>query len=339
MYRHGIGVAQDYQQALNWYQKAADQGDSDAQFYLGVHMLYDSDDYLQDNRQAVYWLRKAAEQGNVTAQEYIGGIYLLGTDTQQGIYWSEKAAEQGSILAADALGKIYEEGKFGVAQDYQKAVRWYRKAVEQDEDIPYARIAQYDLGYMYQYGRGVVQDYQQALSLYHRSAKVGYVDAIVQLSDMYRNGYGVDRNDLLAYTLSVIASTKGNKTALSNKSIYEKLLNPSQIKEGLALAKAWKEGQPLPNHVMTWKKPLEANAEQKVIQPKSNNVPDQLIQRQSNSRYPEAPAAKSGYTTCRTNCFNGDCYRTYSNGQQVHFQAKRKFNPFNGQWEWDSGGC
>lgn len=44
-------------------------------------------------------------------------------------------------------------------------------------------------------------------------------------------------------------------------------------------------------------------------------------------------------TTCNTRCSNGDCYRTYSDGKKVHFQAKQKFNPFNNQFEWDSGQC
>ena len=35
-YRSGNGVTQDLAEAVRWYQKAADQGDADAQFALGV---------------------------------------------------------------------------------------------------------------------------------------------------------------------------------------------------------------------------------------------------------------------------------------------------------------
>ena len=34
-YKKGKGTAQDYKQAINWYQKAADQGHDKAQFHLG----------------------------------------------------------------------------------------------------------------------------------------------------------------------------------------------------------------------------------------------------------------------------------------------------------------
>src|SRR5262245_66376918 len=36
MYRHGLGVPQDFEEALKWYRKAAEQGHAWAQFNLGV---------------------------------------------------------------------------------------------------------------------------------------------------------------------------------------------------------------------------------------------------------------------------------------------------------------
>lgn len=43
--------------------------------------------------------------------------------------------------------------------------------------------------------------------------------------------------------------------------------------------------------------------------------------------------------SCTTHCVNGDCVRQWPNGRKERFQAPRKFNPFNGQWEWDTSGC
>lgn len=43
--------------------------------------------------------------------------------------------------------------------------------------------------------------------------------------------------------------------------------------------------------------------------------------------------------SCTTHCVNGDCVRQWPNGRKERFQAPRKFNPFNGQWEWDASGC
>lgn len=43
--------------------------------------------------------------------------------------------------------------------------------------------------------------------------------------------------------------------------------------------------------------------------------------------------------SCQVNCVNGDCVRRWPNGKSERFQAPRKFNPFNSQWEWDTSGC
>jgi hypothetical protein len=43
--------------------------------------------------------------------------------------------------------------------------------------------------------------------------------------------------------------------------------------------------------------------------------------------------------SCTVNCVNGACVRHWPNGRSERFQAPRKFNPFNSQWEWDTSGC
>jgi TPR repeat protein len=50
--------------------------------------------------------------------------------------------------------------------------------------------AEYELGRMYQSGRGVPQDYRRAVEWYRRSAEQGYAPAERSLGGMYRGGYG-----------------------------------------------------------------------------------------------------------------------------------------------------
>lgn len=40
-----------------------------------------------------------------------------------------------------------------------------------------------------------------------------------------------------------------------------------------------------------------------------------------------------------TFCNNGDCYRTYDNGKQKHFQVSPTYDPINSQWKYDAGSC
>jgi hypothetical protein len=96
-YHKGTEVKQDYQKAVQWYRKAADQGHAHAQYNLGS-MYYSGKGVCQDYSKAVRWLRKAAEQGSKDAQYLLAGMF--------------------------------QQGK-GVAEDYRSADHWYRKAVEQ----------------------------------------------------------------------------------------------------------------------------------------------------------------------------------------------------------------
>ena len=59
------------------YRLAAEQGDAEAQFNLGV--MYDTGGgVLKDKAEAVRWFRLAAEQGDAAAQGLLGHMYALG---------------------------------------------------------------------------------------------------------------------------------------------------------------------------------------------------------------------------------------------------------------------
>ena len=100
------------------------------QLYNKGLRYYEAKDY----NQAVYWYRKAAEQGNATAQFNLGVFYASGygvnKDYYQAVYWYKRAAEQGNMYAQCNLGVCYESG-IGVNKDIEQAVFWYRKAAEQ----------------------------------------------------------------------------------------------------------------------------------------------------------------------------------------------------------------
>ncbi len=62
---------EDYTQAVDWYRRAAECGDVQAQCNLGVCYKYGAG-VPQDFAQAVNWFRKAAEHGDVQAQRNLG---------------------------------------------------------------------------------------------------------------------------------------------------------------------------------------------------------------------------------------------------------------------------
>jgi len=111
-----------------------------------------------DYGKADLWLRRAAEQGNADAQFWLGVGYEQGrlgsTDYREAFKWLQKAAEHGHPDAQVSLGQMYEDGEF-VPQSYALAAKWYRKAAEHSPDNGGAGQGRNQLGMLYEDGLGV----------------------------------------------------------------------------------------------------------------------------------------------------------------------------------------
>ena len=77
MYEYGLGVAQDYYEAVKWYRLAAEQGEAIAQYNLGYMYEYGRG-VPQDDYEAVKWYRLSAEQGDASGQGSLGVMYEYG---------------------------------------------------------------------------------------------------------------------------------------------------------------------------------------------------------------------------------------------------------------------
>ncbi len=100
----------DYSTAFVGFKNLADQGDADAQTYMGW-MYLEGRGVPKDNLQAVAWYRKAAEQGSADAQYNLGLMYDKGEgvpkDKQSAYFWWLVASAQGDQDAAK-LCDIFE---------------------------------------------------------------------------------------------------------------------------------------------------------------------------------------------------------------------------------------
>ena len=104
MHANGEAAAQDGKHAVNkWYSEAAEQGDADAQYNLGL--MYDHGlGVAPDAKEAVKWYRLAAEQGHEEAQYQLGVVYDNGKgvakDTVLAYMWFNISAANGDELGA-----------------------------------------------------------------------------------------------------------------------------------------------------------------------------------------------------------------------------------------------
>lgn len=227
------------EQIDNVYNNAVD-GMVNAQYLLGL--MYDNGWSIAENNQnAVYWYRKAAEQGLAEAQCNLGQMYENGEgvarDISSAIDWYCESAEQNHPEAFYRLACLYFYGEL-VAQDYDLAHEYISKYSESDFDpnslttffvrtmlsimleaehthyitglmylddedystaadcfleaakLDYA-VAQVELGFLYYTGKGVAQDYTTAAKWFNRAAELGNADAKYYLGAMYYYGEGV----------------------------------------------------------------------------------------------------------------------------------------------------
>lgn len=151
------------QEAVEWMRRAAQGGNSSAQYTLGVIYL-EGKELPRDPHQAGLWILHAAEQGNQLAQKHMLRLYTEGIgvpkDAFEASHWQFRAARgdeqrrmtlqhairpvveqpqraslqeyvesatSGSVLAQYALGRMFFDAPFGV-RDEQKAVQWMEKA-------------------------------------------------------------------------------------------------------------------------------------------------------------------------------------------------------------------
>ena len=124
------------EQAASWFRKAADLGDSMAQYNLGV--CYSNGHGVEkDDARAFFWFQKSAEQGLAGAQYNLGVYYDKGKgvekDEAKAVSWYRKAAEQGHAGAQFNLGVSFLEGS-GTKQSLSSAVTWLEKAAGSDDN-------------------------------------------------------------------------------------------------------------------------------------------------------------------------------------------------------------
>jgi TPR repeat protein len=106
-YEKGEGAPQDLQQALLWFSRAAETGDSYAMYRLGrINAVQ------KDYKEAVRWYRKGAAAGNADAMYCLGQAYENGSgvreDVQQAVDWYDEATLRGNKSAKAALERLGE---------------------------------------------------------------------------------------------------------------------------------------------------------------------------------------------------------------------------------------
>lgn len=232
MYWMGDGVRRNDRKAFELYKKSADQGYTDAESWLSSLYYFGSFGAPKDINLAYKYSKAAAEKGNLRAQSILescrkelpsidsndhgnitmsadeafdmGYKYDEEKDYQKAIKYYKIAVEKGSIAAANNLGTIYLVG-YGVEKDYAAAFRLFMDAAKRG-----VALSQYKLGYMYYNGCGVNKDYKQAFEWFLKAAEQNNTAAQCYIGYLYYNGEGVTKNYASALKWSLKAAEQGD---------------------------------------------------------------------------------------------------------------------------------
>lgn len=258
-------------------------------FSLSLLTSYAQTDEQADSVPDIQAAIQAANEGNVDAQCFLGIVYSVGQynieqNYKEAIKYFTMAAEKGEPTAQYNLSLFYIEG-FGVEPDTVQAQKWYDLAFQQDNTLPpliverpatndidltintkkskkgekitsktqnkFAKaiptfrtraeagdaVAQYNLGVLYYDGIGTERNYKEALKWFRLAAEQGDADAQNNIGIMYYHGHGVGKNYSQAFHWYTLAAEQGHIAAQYNIAImYEQGIGTEKDR---AKAKQW----------------------------------------------------------------------------------------------------
>lgn len=225
LYHDGRGVEQNFDKAVEWYEKAAEHGNVDSMCSLAV-MYITGDEVEKDERRALYWMLEAANNGSISAMENLGKMYSNGDcvvkDDVAALAWYKKSAEHGNSDAMFSVGSFYYRG-IAVDEDMSQAKEWFIKAWEagnndtlfflglvyddmgnsdrameliwqaaNDDENFFQEDAQDWLAAAFYTGDGVEKNVDKAIEWAMRAAEQGNENSMILLGDIYMSGDGVD---------------------------------------------------------------------------------------------------------------------------------------------------
>jgi localization factor PodJL len=153
---------------------AAGRGDAPAQYEIAVRFA-EGDGVAQNFTEAAQWFERAAKQGLVPAQFRLGGLYEKGLGVKKNLDTARRyyvaAGEAGNAKALHNLAVLYAEGIDG-KPDYATAAKWFRKAADYG-----IADSQYNLAVLYARGIGVEQNLAEAYKWFALAAQDGDTDS------------------------------------------------------------------------------------------------------------------------------------------------------------------
>lgn len=122
-------------------------------------------------------------------QLYLGDIYFTKNDKNKARKFYLLSAYNENAEAQAKIGSFYINGNLYFPKDYELAMKWLLKSSSKNNPT-----AQFYIGYMYDDGLGVIQNYYTAIEWYLKSAEQNFSRAQNNLGLLYLDGLGTKQD-------------------------------------------------------------------------------------------------------------------------------------------------
>lgn len=222
LYLGNYAIEADSLRAVGYLQRAADNGNLEAMYDLGICYINGSQSVARNTERGISLIRCAAENGFAIAQTCMGKICEQGTpclvysphakyplytiqmlkeaggflgcggetygvvpylkNDADALRWLTLAANNGEPVAMNELVRIYAKGECGAAIDLRKSLDWLMRAAENDISDAQCRLGRY---YLDGYQNFLEPDNRKALEWFIRAADNGSADGAANAAAIY----------------------------------------------------------------------------------------------------------------------------------------------------------
>lgn len=198
--------------------------------------VYENGNYAQ----AFRLFEPLAANGNTNAQFMLGLMHAQGQGTEQNFYEAARmyrlAGNHGHAGAQVNLGSLFENCLGNGPCNSEEAANWYRRAADQGD-----AVAQYNLGVLYGIGRGVAEDEWTARILFRNSAELGYAPAQYNLAVSYERGLGGPVDRIEAYAWYALAAERGYADGINGRDKIAARLSVAELAKAEAMSRSLEE--------------------------------------------------------------------------------------------------
>ncbi|GES98820.1 kinase-like domain-containing protein [Rhizophagus clarus] len=217
-YLLGVGINENIKEAFEIFKKLAENENQNAKYFIGEkeitidkpndwysRVLFESKHmnakillgfcYKEgfgtevDNERAFKLFKRVGKKGNAIAQYYLGNIYLAENNNIKAFDYYKKSADKGFSESQFHIAICYSKG-IGTEINKTRAVEIIKELAEKGESF----CAQNYLGELYEIGRDINKDLNQAVYWYCKATENGCIIAVYNLGRCYENGNGVEKD-------------------------------------------------------------------------------------------------------------------------------------------------